>query len=232
MAEGAPAARPPRLSPLLRQLRAAFVAFHIVAISLDAAPSPAAGMNRSAWREATVQRELRAWADRLHQDPEGFEERLWTLAKGFVEVRRVAMTPFRPYLELVGARQSWQMFVAPHRWPTRLQIQVARGPVAPSSGEEGWETLFEERSETHAWRAELFGRERVRASVFRWGWPNYAEPYRNGCQALAELAFADDPAIQAVRCRFSRVKSPSPDQVRAGDKLRRTWLYLRVVERP
>ncbi len=217
-------------SRLLRQFRAIFVAFHIVAVCLSAAPAPGAGMNRAAWSDPTVQREFNAWADRLGQDPDSFQDRIWAAAVRFVELRRAVLKPFVPYLRTTGTEQSWQMFVAPHRWPTRLQIQVSRDPRPALSSE--WETLFEERSDTATWKAEFFERERMRATVFRWGWPTYAEAYKRGCNALAQLIFEEMPEILTVRCRFSRVQSPGPAKLRAGDKPVVEWRYARVVKRP
>ena len=49
----------------MAHLRAAFVAFHVVAILTLALPSAGAGMGRSAWKDPTVQAEFRAWADRF-----------------------------------------------------------------------------------------------------------------------------------------------------------------------
>ena len=62
------------------QVRGALVAFHLVAITLSALPSPEGGMNRSQWSDPTVQAEFAAWAGRFGMAPKDFESRLWELA--------------------------------------------------------------------------------------------------------------------------------------------------------
>jgi hypothetical protein len=101
------------------------------------------------------------------------------------------------------------MFVAPHLYPTRFEIAVKRGSA-------DWETVFEERSETATWNAARFGTERLRASIFRWGWGAYAQAYHTACEALAHELFDEDPSAVKVRCRFWKARSPSAAEVRAG----------------
>lgn len=206
------------------QLRAAFVAFHLAAITLSALPTPEGGMNRGNWADPTVQAELDAWAGRFGADPDTFEERLWTFAQAYVEGYRVLLAPFLPYEELAGTEQSWKMFVAPHKFPTRLQIGAR-------AGEGEWRTLFEEGSLTATWRRSLLRTERLRSATFRWGWPNFAGAWSRGCTALARLAFADDPSLMEVRCRFWKARSASPAEARSGALPEGRWIYTRLVAR-
>ena len=47
-------------------LRALFVVFHLVAITLMALPAPGGAMNRAAWADPTVQGEFAAWTSRIN----------------------------------------------------------------------------------------------------------------------------------------------------------------------
>lgn len=220
---------------LVPQLRALFVAFHVLAVLAAATPSTASALRRSAWSDPTVQAEFAAWAPRLGLTPEALEERLWGFAVGYNEVRVGMMRPFRPYFELVGAEQSWQMFVAPHTHPTRLEIAEARAPLPKGRAGEpegGWQLLFRERDPDADWMARAMGNERVRASVFRWGWSAYAASYKKACRALANRRFAEDSEVTGIRCRFEKTRTPTAAQVRAGAPVEGRWVSPFVVERP
>ena len=212
----------------MRHLIAAAVLWHAVAMVVDATPDTSAGLKRAAWKEATVQDEFKAWADIIGVDEPVLEEQLWTFASGWSQVRSTVVRPFHRYLGWAHARQSWQMFVAPHTTPSRLQIQerVAESP----DPEQGWETIFEERDPAHAWMASAFGVERMRASVFRWSWPGYEASWKRACEALAQRRFAESDT-SAIRCRFYQQRTPSPKQVLDGTAPKGAWIRPVVVER-
>jgi hypothetical protein len=218
-------AEPRRIWP---QLRALFVAFHLLAITLDASPSPAAGMNRAAWKEPTVQQEFKTWSSVLGMEQAEFETFLWDLAQGFMGLRKTVMTPFSPYLHATGSDQAWQMFVAPHRYPTRMQLQVNGDPTSA----DGFRTVFEERSSEYTWRAERFNSERLRASIFRWGWPNYQDAWKRACKVFARELLAENPESTAVRCRMFKLRSPSPEEVEKGTADPGKWVFVLIEKRP
>jgi hypothetical protein len=190
-----------------RHVRAAFVLFHLCAIFVAGMPSTDSALKRSAWKDPTVRGELDAWAARLGFEEPALEDRLYTFAVAWAAGRRQLERPFSPYLKLTATDQTWQMFVAPHMFPTRFEIAVDRGDGA-------WDTVFQERSPTATWNAELFGVERFRATIFRWGWGAYAVPYHTGCAALAARLFAEDTTTTKVRCRFWKARSPTPEEAR------------------
>jgi len=200
------------------------VLFHLAAIFVAGMPSTDAAMKPSAWKDPTVQAEITAWADRLGTSAPVLEAQLYEVAKGWARGRRVLETPFAPYLALTATDQTWQMFVAPHVYPTRFEIAVERG-----DGE--WETVFQERSPTATWNEALFGTERLRASIFRWGWGAYASAYHKGCRALAARLFAEDAAVVGVRCRFWKARSPSPAEARGGEEPEGKYVYPHEVRR-
>jgi hypothetical protein len=198
---------------VLRNGLAAFVALHLFAVTLCALPSVGAGMSRVAWKQPTVQGEFQAWTERLNgwglrlTEPE-LEDRLWTFASGYETVRGYVLAPFQPYLEYCGTWQSWKMFVAPHRFPERLEIEVDRGS--------GWEPVYVARSREHAWMASWLDHDRFRAALFRYAWEQYGKPRKEFATWVAKQAATAFPDAHQVRVSFVRHKSPSPAEVRSG----------------
>jgi hypothetical protein len=191
-----------------RHLIGAGVALHLLAIGLQGLPSPSGAISRAAWADPTVQAELATWAARLGVGAGDLEDRLWTLATAWTRARSAALRPFAPYHALAGTAQSWKMFVAPHVFPTRLRIEVHRGGA--------WETVFVERSAEHRWLAHLLGNDRLRAVIFRMGWPQYARLRADFAAWVAERAAIDLPGARQVRISFDKRRTPSAAEVRAG----------------
>jgi hypothetical protein len=194
-------------------LLAAFVGLHLVAVTLHALPSAGGAMNRAAWRDPTVQGEFATWAERLTRwgwpvtVPE-LEEHLWSLAVGSEAVRQTVLAPFDPYYRYAGTWQSWRMFVAPHRYPGRLEIRVDRG--------QGFEPLYVARSDEHGWRRAWFDHDRMRAAVFRYGWKHYKTARLEFADWVAEQVAADHPDVRRVEVSFVRYRTRSPEEVRQG----------------
>ena len=194
--------------------RAVFVAFHLVAITLMALPSPQGGMRKSAWKDPTVQSEIQAWADRLGRfglDMEAgdLEDRLWQFASRYEALRGVVLAPFRPYYTYLGCAQSWKMFVAPHRFPARLVIDLKE------DGE--WREVYRARDDDHQWLAPVLDHDRMRSAVFRFGWRAYRRSYRQFADWVATQARHDFPEATHIRLRFHRRPTPSAAAMRAGD---------------
>ncbi len=212
---------PDRLS-WLAHARALFVTFHLVAISLLALPAPEGAMNREHWRDPTVQAELAAWATVLGVEPDRLEEHLWRLALGYEDWRDRVLAPFALYYDWCHTVQSWRMFVAPHRHPTRLQIALhERGQ---------WRTLFVERDRAHAWRARQLGSYRFRSVIFRLGWSSYETDRHHFADWVARQAALDFPDADRVRVELVRFRTLSPQEVRAGRPREARSEY--VLERP
>ncbi|MEZ4318079.1 MAG: hypothetical protein R3F61_11265 [Myxococcota bacterium] len=192
-------------------VRAALLAAHLLAIVLMALPSPQGGMNRSAWKDPTVQGELAAWTLRLNavgigmQQPE-VEELAWNLANAYEDGRGVVLAPFMPYYRYCGTWQSWRMFVAPHRFPGRLTIDVME------RGE--WRTIYVARSADHTWRATQLDHDRMRAAIFRYGWRHYRRSYGTFGSWVAARVIEDFPDAERVRLRFYKYRTASPEEVR------------------
>lgn len=212
------------MSEAWKHVRAAFVTFHLVAIGLAAFPSAGEGLDRKAWKDPTVQDEFARWAGYLHTDVDTLEDKGYLVAKAAATAQSALLVPFRPYLKWSGTDQSWKMFVAAHKYPTRMQLQSKRGEL-------DWETDFEEGSDTATWNARAFATERMRGSIFVWGWTTYANRWKTACNAFAARLFAEDATRTHVRCRMWKARSPTPEEARQGVSPDGEWTSTRVVER-
>jgi hypothetical protein len=181
----------------------------VAAIVVSAIPSPEGGLSRSNWNDPTVKAEMKAWSSVFGMEPEPFTDRLYQVAVGYQQALDVVLWPAVRWERLTGTGQSWKMFVAAHRYPSRFRIEAR-------DGADVWTLLFEERNHDAAWMATPLGVERLRASIFRWSWPQYAKHGRRACATLALRAFAEDASRTEVRCRFLTARSPSADEVRSG----------------
>ena len=217
-----------RFQRIWPHLRTVLILLHVTAMIVISFPAPVGGTDRSMWRDRSVQEELGSWAKLLHVDEPKFEDWLFHLTVVFMNGRDRVMVPFDKYIDWTGCDQPWRMFVAPHRYPARLQIQVHKSDAAPDV----WTTLYEERSPDFRWKAEFFSQERVRSQVFRWGWPMWNGEYRWGCQWAARQAFAEDRDAAAVRCRFWREQSPTAAEVLAHVEPVGEWTDVYPIQRP
>ncbi len=199
--------------PMTAHLRGLLVALHVLAVTLAALPSPEGGMNRGAWTDPTVQAEFAAWRGRLaalgiELSAEELEDRLWTLAQGWMAARKASLAPFAPYYRHMGTAQPWRMFVAPHTHPSRLHIELLEG--------EEWRTLYIARDPRHRWKAELLDHDRMRSALFRYAWPGYRRSWEELGRWLADRAAEEFPAGARLRLFFTRARTPSPEEARRG----------------
>lgn len=208
-------------------VRAALVALHLFAIVAMALPAPGGGMNRKNWQDPTVQDEFAAWTRRfnaigLDLTSEQLQDRAFAVSVRYMKVRDKVLKPFGPYYEYCGTVQSWRMFVAPHRYPAKLSIDLRE------NGE--WRNLYEERSWTARWHAGQLDHDRFRSLIFRFSWSSYSRMYREFVDWVAKEARAEFPDATKVRVRFSKRRSPSPDEVRAGTQPKPKWIFEQIRE--
>ena len=202
---------------------AVLVAWHALAMLVSSLPSPGRGVDRTYWKDPTVQAEFSAWARMLGVESGPLQDQVYDAAVAVQRAESMVQAPFRPWLKWTNTRQSWKMFVAPHRYPTRMELAVSEGG--------SWEVVYEEGSELATWHAERFSNERMRANVFAWGWPENDRRWSAACQAFAGELFAERIEAEKVRCRFSKVRSPSASEVLAGDEAEPKWVLTHVVAR-
>jgi hypothetical protein len=212
----------------MAQGRGIFVACHLLAITLMALPAPAGGMNRNSWKDPTVQGELQIWTERLNgwgvqaTQPE-LEDTLWLWANRYMKVRAEILQPFDYYSDSCGTGQSWRMFVAPHRFPTRLQIDVE---------EQGqWRTVYVERDPHRDWLGTKLDHYRFRSAIFRFGWQEYSDDLQHFANWVAAQAFRDFHEADHVRVQLVRYRTPSPEEVRENRRPAAEFLEPVVVER-
>jgi hypothetical protein len=197
-----------------RHVTVALVAAHLFAITLAALPSPAGGLRRADWAQPTVQAEFEAWSARLGAvgvglPPDALQDVVFDVATRYHGVHKATLAPFEPYYRYAGTHQTWRMFIAPHRFPTRLQIRIHE------RGE--WRVVYEERSPRARWMARELDHDRVRSAIFRYGWGNkYARSWLGFGDWIAGRAARDFPGADRLELRFAAYKTPTPAEARAG----------------
>ncbi|MBS2031702.1 MAG: hypothetical protein JST54_27645 [Deltaproteobacteria bacterium] len=192
----------------------AFLVFHIVAITVRALPAPDGAMDRSTWSDPTVQQEMSAWTERLGQlgiklSSNQLQDALYVVAGKILSARDTLVSPFGRYYDWCGTFQSWQMFVAPHRHPARVRVDVQEHGV--------WRTVFRERDPNATWLASELGDTRFRSLFFRVSWPNFRGMLERIADYVARRAAVDFPDATRVQLVLSRAETPTPDEVKRGE---------------
>jgi hypothetical protein len=208
------------MNSLWPHVRAAFVLFHVVAITLMALPAPGGGIDRKQWADPTVQGEFKAWNARfgrfgLVMTEKEFEDRLYVAARAVMDGREIALAPFQPYYRYCNTYQSWRMFVAPHTFPERLQIEIERDGA--------WEVAFLERDPDRVWLRTELEHDRLRSLIFRAGWRKYRKSFSDFADWTARQARRDFPDATRLRMRFWKQRSPTPEEARAGIEPEGSW---------
>jgi len=203
---------------LWAHIRGLLVLFHVVAVAVLALPNPSLTLNRRAWRQPTVQQEFRIWAKNLRSfgiklTPKQLENELWKLAKKAMKWHGKLVAPFFPYERYIGAQQNWFMFVAPHRYPSRLSIELA-------GADKKWRPIYIARSPKYNWRGQQLDHDRVRAALFRYGWRSYYSTFKKFSKWLAKRAKKDFPKAHKIRMRMYRYRTLTPKEVYKGKKPR------------
>jgi len=198
-----PDARARRAWPAVRALLLAVHVFAMVALSF-----PSAGMvgDVRRWRRPRTQREIGLWSRRLtawgfpitHDE---LDRRLWAFAQRYLAVREAVAKPFRPYVAVTGAVQSWGMFRSPQRHPGELSVEIDEG--------EGYRLIHLSRSDDHSWRSLQLSHNRFRKQLGRFARDGVLFDQIGGW--IAQQALADHPGAQRVRVRYSRFDAPPPE---------------------
>ncbi|MCA9572454.1 MAG: hypothetical protein KC656_31660 [Myxococcales bacterium] len=114
------------------------------------------------------------------------------------------------------------MFVAPHVHPARLRVEVEDAS--------GWHAVYEARSDEATWRRAFFDHFRMRSVTFRYAWPPFRKPYDAFAAWLADRAADDFPDATRVRVSYTKRRSPSPEEVRAGTRPEGRTILARTFE--
>jgi hypothetical protein len=198
-----------------QNIKGTVIAIHLVAIVLKALPAPEGAMAKKDWAHPTVQAEFRNWSATLQQvgidiPPPELEKHLWFLANRVTSVRNTALKPFRPYYRYVGADQNWRLFVAPHMYPSTLEIDVLE--------EAEWGAVYRVHKPDQ-WMEHLIEQGRFRPAIFRYSWGRYKKQYNQFAMYLTERATQDFPNATQIRFRWWRYPLPSHAEILAGQDI-------------
>jgi hypothetical protein len=203
----------------MRQLRAAFVLFHVVAITVMSIPAPVGGMEEARWATPAGKRELHQWAEALGTSDQALRDVVWKAGGAWLSFRNDLVAPFRPYLVYTGSRQSWRMFSMVSHEQGQLAISVDRGngrePVFVSYEHELWRRTELRQERTRTILNDFFGRESK--SV----WPGFVD-------RLADWAREDFPDAKTLEVEIST--RPTPDPGTAPEPFHVTWTAQRVLQ--
>lgn len=211
------------------KLRALFVLFHLVGITLMSLPSPGKAQDLDEPEVAALLADLRALGARLGVERSAEEVKALALdvSERAREARGWLVAPFLPYARLTGARQGWSMFWSINHRPSRLVIEL-------EGADGGWTPLYVARSDVYAWRRREMDQERIRGVVNQYSHLRDRRSYRAFAAFIAQRALADHP--EAVRARVLMEERPSqgPEALRAGKTppSKRRWEELYSRETP
>jgi hypothetical protein len=208
------------LQTLRRHAAALFVTFHLVCVLVYALPRPPAA-NEAVLNHPEVKAELQNFPPELVED-------LLTAVRAYVRVTDAARSKASPYLELAGSTQSWHMFGGtPPRFPL---VFVAE--VKPKNESEY--ILYQDLNWGTADSAAMnFRHRKVHENLCAWEsgsmWDAYALYW-------AERWDREHPdrKCEKVRQSATRLTTPTPEQVRAGqaDRQPKTGVDVHIWVRP
>ena len=190
-------------------LRTGLITLHLLAIILKALPAPEGAMSKKDWAHPTVQAEFRHWSRNLQSlgvdtSPSELEASLWNLAQSVTTVRNATLKPFRPYYRYVGGDQNWRLFVAPHMFPSKLEIDVQI--------DNEWTPVYRVH-QPDQWMDHLIENGRFRPAIFRYSWSRYKKQYNRFAIYMSKLAAKDYPTATNIRLRWWRYPLPSHIEV-------------------
>lgn len=190
-------------------LRTGLITVHLIAIILKALPAPEGAMSKKDWAHPTVQAEFRHWSQNLqsigiHTTTAELEQSLWSIAQSVTTVRNATLKPFRPYYRYVGADQNWRLFVAPHMFPSKLEIDVLT--------DNEWVPAYRVHKPDQ-WMARLIENGRFRPAIFRYSWSRYKKQYNRFAVYMSTQAGEDFPSATQIRFRWWRYPLPSHTEI-------------------
>jgi|GEM_PF-378868 len=190
-------------------LVAIFVPLHLVAVLVQAAPSPLY-VSRADWKQPPVQAEFAQWGERLNMRPDELEEGLWTISHRYLRLRTPIESVFSPYYRFCGTSQAWRMFVAPDLEPTRLEVEVFE------RGE--WRLVYRELDASYSWQAGILEHWRFRVALFSATWSRNWGEVSSLAAWLRGRAAADFPEGSRIRVRLMKWKLLPAREMRSGAK--------------
>jgi hypothetical protein len=190
----------------MRHLRAAFVLFHVVAITVMSIPAPVGGMNEAEWSTSAGKREIHRWGEAvrgvgLDVSDQALRDFVWNAGNAWLSFRNDAVAPFRPYLVYTGSRQSWRMFSMVAHEQGRLAISLDRGngpePLFVTYEHEAWRRRELRQERTRTILGDFYGRKSKRV------WPGFVD-------RLADWAREDFPDGRTLEVEIATRETPAP----------------------
>ena len=190
-------------------LRTGLIVLHLIAIILKALPAPEGAMSKRDWAHPTVQAEFRQWSRNLQSigidtSPTELEHSLWDIAQSVTTVRNSTLKPFRLYYRYVGGDQNWRLFVAPHMFPSKLEIDVQI--------DDEWTPVYRVH-QPDQWMEMLIENGRFRPAIFRYSWSRYKRQYNRFAVYMSTQASKDFPTATQIRFRWWRYPLPSHTEI-------------------
>ena len=220
------------MSPALRKnLLAAFVVGHALAITTQALPLPAKRLTPEVAAREPLASDLQTWARPLIAlgvvAADDVPASAIALSERVCATRRAVLRPLLPYFYFTGTKQSWRMFSTVSPRAARLHIELQRAPNGP------WEPLYIEHTE-HQWQGRLLNQERVRTLRAAFSTRNRKRrpAYRRFVGWLANRAAAEHPDAHSLRVRYQKLHIDKPARIRAEGGLRTgefVWEEIRLL---
>ena len=207
----------------MRQLRAAFVLFHVVAITVMSIPAPVGGMSEARWATPAGKREIHGWAEAvravgLDVSDQALRDFVWKAGTAWLSFRNDAVAPFRPYLVYTGSRQSWRMFSMVAHEQGQLAVYIDRGhgrePLFVTYEHEVWRRTELRQERTRTILGDFYGRESKRS------WPGFVD-------RLADWAREDFPDGRTLEAEIATRETPAPGA--QPEPFRVVWSTKRVL---
>jgi hypothetical protein len=201
-------------TPCVASLRGVLVGLHLVAITLVAFPAPGAVVvDPEAWKLPDIQEDVVGLSERLDSvgitiTPQELQDCVIDWANTYMSLRQRVLVPFQPYYDYCGTYQSWRMFGAATRTPTRLHIDVEENGV--------WRSVYVERSSEHDWLGHWLDHCRFRPVLFRFGARRYEWALPEFAAWVAKHAARDFPDAARVRVHFYEFRTLPSEEVRSG----------------
>lgn len=192
----------------LAAARAAFVAAHVVFLSLMALPAPAVS------EEDLARPEVQGWFDdtaaRLGRfgvelDGAALRELAVPWGRRWLAARSVVLAPGDLYARVCGVHQSWRMFAGVSPEAARLRLDAREADV--------WRPVYLPRSREAAWRVRFFEHERVRTMVSQFAHERHRSDYRRLGRWLALRAPDELGDVDALRLTMDKTRTPEPEEL-------------------
>lgn len=218
---------PSSISPSYAKLRAALLAFHVVAVVVLSLPGPqVARSNR--WQSRLMRQDLADWAAQLQWlgirvSAEELGRTAQGLAESYVAWRGVAVAPFQAYSEVTKARQGWAMFASPQRHPYEFHVDGLT--------DRGWTPLYRPHDDEARFLAPYLLHNRMRKFQGRFARAMKDHYYEDFTAFVARRALEENPELRAVWLGLYGYASLPPERVRAGERPSGRYDNVRIFGR-